>query len=160
MLSGTVVFFCSVTIAGWVRSHYCVGQCDNMLSAIPPYLSSFLFTFVSIALAVWVSHTAFWCRYLDLLRRKRMQSFGSGVPLRCVSPPDTAYFPTISIRVARHTPTVALRSHNSGNVMRGPQNRLANGPSGRAIRAFERLYHERRRQSKQRAVDHDACSKA
>jgi hypothetical protein len=78
VLVGIVVFFCPVSVAAWLRSHFCGERCENTLASIPQWASLLLliaFTFGSVFLAVAVSDLRFWKRYLDVLRRKRMQSF-------------------------------------------------------------------------------------
>ena len=78
VIVGIVVFFCPVFMTAWLRSHFCGDRCENILASIPQWASLLLliaFTFGSILLAVAVSDLQFWKRYLDVLRRKRMQSF-------------------------------------------------------------------------------------
>jgi hypothetical protein len=78
VIVGIVVFFCPVFMTAWLRSHFCGDRCENTLASIPQWASLLLliaFTFGSILLAVAVSDLRFWKRYLDVLRRKRMQSF-------------------------------------------------------------------------------------
>jgi hypothetical protein len=78
VLVGIAVFFCPVLVVAWLRSHFCDDRCENTLASIPQWVSLpllIVFTFGSIFLAVAVSHLRFWKRYLDMLRRKRMQSF-------------------------------------------------------------------------------------
>ena len=74
-----MVFFCLLSVVAWLRSDFCGDRCENALASIPQWASLLLviaFTFGSIFLAFTVSDLRFWKRYLDVLRRKRMQPFG------------------------------------------------------------------------------------
>jgi hypothetical protein len=78
VLVGVVVFFCLLSAVAWLRSDFCGDRRENALASIPQWASLLLvvaFTFGSIFLAFAVSDLRFWKRYLDVLRRKRMQSF-------------------------------------------------------------------------------------
>ena len=78
VLVGIAVFFCAVDVVAWLKSHFCGDRCENTLASIPPWVSLpllIVFTFASIFLGVAAAELRFWKRYLDVLRRKRMQSF-------------------------------------------------------------------------------------
>jgi len=78
VLVGIAAFFCPLALVSSLESHFCDDRCKNMLASIPPWVSTLLliaFTFGSIFFAVAICQLSFWKRYLDLLRRKRLQSF-------------------------------------------------------------------------------------
>lgn len=78
VLVGIALFFCTFFLLGWIRSDFCNDRCEKIIESIPKWVSIpvlIIFTFGTIFVANAVSNLRFWKRYLDMLRRKRLQSF-------------------------------------------------------------------------------------